>query len=200
MNKVSILSLTLALSMLSLGASATIMSVETRSINNGINNTDFVSTWNNQTSAVTSTSLTEFSEYFSGNNTISHLSIDFSAAGTGSWTIQAGLDAGYGAALFVDGSLIENRTDDLWWSYNWNNSDVLSATSAIASGSHTIDLYWAEGCCNGYSSGRFSTDNGANWQTLSVENINNATAVSEPSTLALLGLGLIGLARIRRTK
>ena len=200
MNKISLASLALAFSILSLSAHSAVMTVETRNITNGINNTDFITTWNNQTSSINTTSLAEFSNYFAGNNTISHLSIDFTAAVTGNWGIDAGLDAGYGAALFVDGNLIENRTDNLWWSYNWNNSDVLSGTSGISLGSHTIDLYWAENCCNGYNSGRFTTDNGVSWQTLSVQNIDNATAVSEPGTLALLGLGLLGLARARRTK
>jgi hypothetical protein len=200
MNKILLASLALVFSLLSLSANSAVMTVETRGITSAINNSDFITTWNNQTSAINTTSLTEFSNYFARNNSISHLSINFSASTIGNWEIEAGLDAGYGAALFIDGALVENRTDNLWWSYNWNNSDVLKGSSSLASGSHTIDLYWAEDCCNGYNSGRFSTDNGASWQVLSVENINNATAVSEPGTLALLGLGLIGLARVRKNK
>ncbi|KZZ21026.1 hypothetical protein A3752_10015, partial [Oleiphilus sp. HI0081] len=169
------------------------------SITNGIDDTDFITSWTDQTSAINSLNISDFSGFFSGNNTISHLSISLTSAISGSWGIEAGLDAGYGAALYVDGSLIENRTDDLWWQYNWNNSDVLSGTAGISAGSHTIDLYWAENCCNGYSSGRFTTDGGSTWQSLSVANIDAAT-VSEPATLALFGLGLLGLAGVRRFK
>lgn len=209
MKHISLLSFTLALSLLSLTANAfvmtntgssTNMTVDTRNITNAIDNTDFVTSWTNQSSAVNSTSLSVFDQYYAGNNSISRLTINFSTGGNGNWGIDAGVDAAYGAALYMDGVLIENRTQDLWWSYNWSNPAVLSANTAINTGAHTLDLYWAEACCNGYNSGRFTTDNGASWQALSVANIDRATAVPEPGTLALLGIGLIGLARARRIK
>jgi len=189
----------LGASLISASASASLMTLETRGITGSIDDTDFITSWNNQTSAINTSTLSDFNMYQSGNNSISHLSVDFSLASSGNLIFQAGLDAGYGAAFYLDNSLIENRTDDLWWGYNWNHSDVMTSLSnSLSSGDHMLDLYWAEGCCNGASSLRYSTDNGSSWQSMANANDPSAQAVSEPGSLLLLSLGLIGVGTTRR--
>jgi len=189
----------LGASLISASASASVMTLETRGITGAIDDTDFITSWNNQTSVINTSSLTDFNMYQSGNNSINHLSVDFSLLTSGNLVFQAGLDAGYGAAFYLDDALVENRTDNLWWGYNWNHSDVMTSLSnSLSSGNHTLDLYWAENCCNGASSLRYSTDNGSNWQSMASANDPVAQAVSEPGSLLLLSLGLIGVGTSRK--
>jgi hypothetical protein len=200
MKKITLACASIAILLLSASANASMITIETRAINSGINNADFITSWSNQTSAITTNTLTQFESYRSGNNSISHLNVDFSAGQTGSWGFEAGLDAGYGAAFYLDGVLLGNRTDNLWWNKNWNSSDVLSVTgTTVTSGMHNFDMYWAENCCNGPSSVRFTAD-GTNWDSLSINNLDTVAAVPEPAALFLFGTGLAGLAGIRRKK
>jgi len=41
-------------------------------------------------------------------------------------------------------------TEDLWWNNNWgNHQDVLAVTHEFTAGEHTVEIYGAEGCCDG---------------------------------------------------
>ncbi len=189
----SIFILTLTLSSDFINAAT--MEISTRSINTSVDNTDFIASWNDQTSTISSSSISQFDHFYSGNNTISHLSIDLNPVQELSWILDMGLDGHYGAAFYVDNALQANRTDDLWWSYNWSHPDVFSVTiNPLSVAAHALDIYWAESCCNGYNSARFSTDGGNNWQMLSVSNLaayeNN---VPEPMTITLFFIGLTGV-------
>jgi len=180
-------------------AQAATIEISTRTITNTIDNNDFINTWSNQSSAINTSSISEFTTFYSGKYSMSHLSVDFNTSQAGTWGFEAGLDAHYGAALYLDNSLIGSRSDDLWWSYNWNNTDVMSLLNKpMVSGAHTLDIYWAESCCSGYNSARFTTD-GSNWQALSTTNLESyATNVPEPMTIALLSIGLVGMTTRRR--
>jgi hypothetical protein len=138
-----------------------------------------------------------FEMFKSGNNRLTMLTIDFNINYDGIWSFKSGLDAGYGAALFVDGTLINNRTDNLWWGYNWNHSDVFNIENiAFASGKHVVQLLWAENCCNGASTVRFTGKSGQE-KLLSVANIN-AESIPEPTCIALFGLAALGLITRRK--
>lgn len=189
----------MATTLLSVSAHAGLFTLESRQINAAIDDTDFVSSWNNQTSAISSSMLDSFTMKKTGNNTLNYLSFDFNLVSNDVWGFEAGLDAGYGAQLLIDGSTESNRTDNLWWNYNWNSSDVMrSHDIALSSGSHTFELYWAENCCNGASSLRFTTD-GENWNDLTGENIA-AVTVPAPQTAFLFIAALTGGMLLRSRK
>ncbi|MBN2864568.1 MAG: CCXG family PEP-CTERM protein [Thiotrichales bacterium] len=187
-------------------ANAATINLETASYTDGSSPSDFVAAWNAATVSTT-TSLTEFVNVQPGRDKINKLSIDFDAGQAFNLDFRFGLDAGYGAAIYLDDSLINQRSDDLWWSNNYNNSDVIySGNLPVTAGSFSLDVYWAEGCCNGSNAGQFTVD-GTNWQSLSVSNLNAlsaqaVSAVPEPSTYALMlgGLGLVGFMAARRKK
>lgn len=180
-------------------ASATLITFETRGLdhdapNHGIDNTDFMASWFAQSSAITSSELLDFTRVQSGNDSFSHVQIDLNLdRASTNWIFELGLDAGFGAAVYLDGQLVSSRTDDLWWGYNWNNADVFTvALNDLTRDNKVLDIFWAEHCCNGASSIRFKND--ANqWNSLDVASLN-AASIPEPTSVALIALGLLGFA------
>jgi hypothetical protein len=177
-------------------ASATLITLETRDINQYFDKNDLLNSWNNSTTGVEN-SIDLFEMFKSGKNSLTMLTIDFNINHYDTWTFEGGLDAGYGAALFVDGTLVKNSTDNLWWRYNWNHSNVFKVEDIVfAPGDHVVQLLWAENCCNGASSVRFS-DNSGEDMILSVANVNTAS-IPEPTSIALFGLAALGLITRRK--
>ncbi len=115
----------------------------------------------------------------------SHLHVEFTTIGT--WIFQMAPDAGFGGALYFNGSIAPQDIDgsDLWWEGNWANTTELLAGSAF-DGPNFFDAYWAEGCCNGPQGGRCSVDGGNTWLDLTVANLEAAAWLLGSSLLALL--------------
>ncbi len=112
-----------------------------------------------------------------------HYQVNFTSV-AGSLSAQMAPDFGLGGGVLLDGSQVAFNPNDMWWGGAWGNtSQIFSFSSALAAGSHTIDIYGQEGCCDGFTGfdAQFTPapDNGA--------------------TLALLGLGLAGVAFARRS-
>jgi hypothetical protein len=193
----SIKSAIFVLSMCCSAANATIITYETRGLNEGIVAHDAKANFEAQTSVVNTVFPAEFSNIFSGRNTGSYLSVEFAPNFDGIWNFEFGLDAAYGAAIYLNGAEIESSYSNIWWGYDWNKS-LKSGDLAVSSGINLLEVYWAENCCNGSNSAMFSSDFSDGMQAINVANLN-AVDVAEPSSLAILGLGLFALAlRIRR--
>ncbi len=187
--------------------SASVITYENRKTDAGVDTSNYASSWGNQSSIIKSRDLNEFTNLrASGSNRDQHshlsLSFDVSNGKAGQdWWFQFSPDAGLGGEIYFDGNLVERDTSNLWWGGQWSrSSELLDAVLAdVGAGNHTLDMYWAENCCNGGQSGRFSVDNGTSWLAVSSDNLN-AVGVSEPGSLALLALGVAGLAAARRIK
>lgn len=105
--------------------------------------------------------------------------------------IQFGTDWGRGGLIFDSAG---NHTDvlgDTWWGYNYNSGDIIDYHTGVID--TRLTFLGFEGCCGGATSARYSTDNGASWQTLA------STPVPEPGAITLVAL-LGGLALIARRR
>lgn len=178
---------------------ATTLTYQTLGIGSPFNpNGSFLDYWNLQLDANVQPTTVEydvFEQVRSGNNTLSRLSFDFDLTSSSTFSLNAGLDAGHGAEVYVNGFLVFSDYSDLWWSYNWSNSDVVNVEDIVlAPGNNEVDILWAEGCCNGYNTITFAFDDMVP-EVLgpdALDNIIGNTPVSAPSTL-LMSLGALAL-------
>lgn len=181
-----------------INAHAATITYQTRIINAGVNSSDYRTSWNAQTFVTTSQNYSNFDFAWGGNNTFSHLAVNY-ASKAGSVLFQVAPDAGFGGALYLDGLLLTAKQHDLWWGYDWNNSSqMLASLAKLRAGNHILEAFWAENCCNGAGSGRYSLGDGMSWQSLSAINLDKLAPVPVPAAIWLFGTGLIALVSLRR--
>ena len=126
-----LLKATLVLTILSLSnvANAGLITFDTKTLQGETINDDIKASWESNTKTVTSKNIETFNLLDIGRNTIGHVNINFAVQNNALLSLDFGLDAGYGAELYVNNTLIIDRSDDLWWRHNWSNSDVFSLTT-----------------------------------------------------------------------
>tara|TARA_Y100000296_G_scaffold54998_1_gene63151 strand:+ start:2239 stop:2856 length:618 start_codon:yes stop_codon:yes gene_type:complete len=162
----------------------------------------------NNSSSATTSNVSAFEMVNSETQSVSLISFEFDFSSLVQFTLFAGLDAFYGAEIYVNGSNVLDTEDDLWWRKTWTNSDVQSVDIASI-GLTTIDVVWAEECCGGLSSIAFSSDllggdllvlTDENIQALNTASSSNVAQVHEPSVLllSLVGAFFIGARRFKR--
>lgn len=162
----------------------------------------------NNSSSVTASSVSSFDMVNSQTQSVSLISFEFDFSSLVQFSLFAGLDASYGAEIYVDGVNVLDTEEDLWWRRSWNNSDVIT-TDVASVGLTRIDIVWAEECCGGQSSIAFSSDllgggllilNDANIQALNDASSSSVTQVHEPSIalLSLMGAFFVGARRFKK--
>lgn len=91
---------------------------------------------------------------------------------TGTWSVRYGSDFGGGGGLYVDDiALEENWNDNLWWSLNWSNPDVLEGSINLSAGYHRLEIIGSEGCCDGGITVQYKKPGGV-FQTYTTSNIS----------------------------
>lgn len=182
-------------------ANAGLITFNTKSLDQATLTDDLKTSWDlNGNSIIHRDDVDSFEQFKIGRSKIGHINISFDLDQVGYWTLDFGLDAGLGAEIWVDGLLVVDRTDDLWWAGNWNHSDVVSMINQEFSvGFHSIDLYFAEVCCDGPSSILF-TDNATQQVAFLSNDVLPQASVPEPASAALLALGALGLMVRRKAK
>lgn len=124
--------------------------------------------------------------------------IDFGLSSAGTYSFRAGVDFGKGGAVFLDGTAVDLKTNDMWWSGSYGNSSQYFQVSnaALSAGNHTLTIYGLEGCCDGGQQVQFAKA-GEGYQTFTDATL---APVPEPETYAMLlgGLAMLGAVARRR--
>lgn len=184
---------------------ATLVTLQSIKIDNTFENLNgFKSYWQNNilnASQPTSYENGNFENIKTGGYNLNLLSINFALPGSAMFSLFAGLDAHYGAQIYIDDSLVYTNDDDLWWSRNWNNRDVVELENiSLTPGQKAIDIFWAESCCNGPNSVMFAFDN-AQPVFLNSSALQDAIPeVAAPNGVTLLAFGLLVLIGLSANK
>lgn len=134
------------------------------------------------------------------NNGALKATLNFGVSTAGVWDFRAGVDFGKGGAVYLDGVAMASKSNDMWWSGNYNNpSQFFSITKDITVGNHSLTIYGIENCCSGNQQVQFKAAGSSSF--VSFGNTDGlVAAVPEPETYAMLlaGLGLMGAVVKRR--
>lgn len=131
----------------------------------------------------------------------STINFGVSQAAAGLWQFRAGVDFGYGGALFLDDAALDVKSHDMWWAGQYDNaSQYFNAAVNLGAGNHTLTIYGFEGCCDGGQQAQFMAPAGTFTSFSNTDNL--ISAVPEPETYAmfLTGMAMMGMLARRRPR
>lgn len=186
----------------SFSANAALITIESADANFGSNRTvDLASYWANLAdSEIASESFSAATMLFNGsvfNNSIYKMTINLFPGNDLRFDFFAGLDAGNGAELFHNGNLVADFNQNIWWSRNWNNNQVIAQDMLLNAGNNEITFFWAENSNSGGNSFEFAINDG---ERLALSSPNLQAEVPAPSTIGIFAMTLIGLSLFGRRK
>ncbi len=119
--------------------------------------------------------------------------VTFAAPSAGDdWTFRAGVDLGKGGAIYLDGVLEEVVSNNMWWSYGYNDATQYFEFSAndLSAGGHTLIIYGVEDCCSGGDQIQYQVD-GQSFVSFGANDGLPAVPESQSYAMLLAGLGLL---------
>ncbi|RSZ55556.1 PEP-CTERM sorting domain-containing protein [Massilia atriviolacea] len=120
-------------------------------------------------------------------------------ATAGLWQFRAGVDFGYGGALFLNDVALDVNSHDMWWAGQYNNaSQYFNAAVNLGAGNHTLTIFGFEGCCDGGQQAQFMAP-GASFTSFSNTD-KLISAVPEPETYAMFLTGMAMMAFLARRR
>jgi len=123
------------------------------------------------------------------------IDLNLTPSEVGMWNMQFGIDYGFGGAMFVDGGLVDFRNTDMWWNGSFSNpTQILAGLVNLTAGSHSIELFGLEPCCDGATEGRYQIG------TQPFVIFTAEAAAPEPGTATMIALvaGLLVLRLLAR--
>jgi hypothetical protein len=122
--------------------------------------------------------------------------VTFNLSAASNVAFRIGPDFGFGGAVFLDNTAVAYNPNDMWWNLSFYfTGQTFLFSSLLSAGSHTINVYGQDYCCDGPTAGQYSINGG---------NFTPFTSITPlPAALPLFaaGLGFLGfVARRRRIK
>jgi hypothetical protein len=115
-----------------------------------------------------------------GNRNIAYkFEIMFEVKVPGTWEFDFNVDFGWGGVVTFDGERAPEgyHSGDHWWAGQYGRALPLDFTHEFSIGLHTMEVFGAEGCCDGASNIRFRKHSHDEWQVLSVEALREPVEV-----------------------
>ncbi|HEY4395006.1 MAG TPA: CCXG family PEP-CTERM protein [Polyangia bacterium] len=118
-------------------------------------------------------------QFGTSNNIAYHEAVVFtvSPAQVGTWSFRWGVDFGLGGTLLLDGVELQSRWTDMWWGGGFTDpTEYLSGSANLTAGTHIIEVFGFEACCDGAGNAQFMPPGGA-WQDINTTNLTIAPNV-----------------------
>jgi hypothetical protein len=180
-------------------ANAALISVERLSNINPFAEADLAAYWSTITPDATET-VTDATNLYRGsiyNHTLFKLTASINLQGAMSLDFLAGLDAGYGAEVFINDVLAYNTEDGIWWKNDFGSTSTIALSGNIFyAGLNTFTVFWAEDGKSGGNSFGINIS-GADLQNLSIESLSSieVASINAPATVALFLIGAMVIIR-----
>jgi uncharacterized repeat protein (TIGR01451 family)/MYXO-CTERM domain-containing protein len=120
-----------------------------------------------------------------------HESVVFtvSAGQVGTWSFRWGVDFGWGGTLLLDGVELQSRWTDMWWNDGFTDpTQYLAGSANLTAGTHILEVFGFEDCCDGTGNAQFLPPMSATWQDINSTNLAIAPAVcGSPAVLLTAG-------------
>lgn len=197
---------------ISFNVSAAIITVESFKLDNGLNTNNLSSYWDSvladSSSVITTDNILDATLIFNGsanNHSFFKLTAEFGSSIYDTVNFFAGFDAGYGAEIFFNDTMVSNVDSNIWWSRNFDKAIDIEDLNLV-SGLNTFEVFWAENNNSGGNSFELSFDNNER-MALAVSNLPmiptvstaSTSSIPEPSTLALFAIALAAIGIRRKT-
>ena len=110
----------------------------------------------------------------------------------GNWGFRVGPDFGLGGTILVDGAPIAFRSTGMYWNNTFTNTtQSLTGSIALMQGTHTLDFYGFETCCDGPGKVQYMAPGGSTlWRDLDT----SATACLPPCASSVWNGTAVGTA------